>query len=181
MKRPFFSILFVSAVLALSLGSCGSRNSGNESPSQSEYETVGENADILQRMHDYHFEDTLRTGGHNYHYIIDRIASDSLPVVTDDEGHRFADNIYTLTIQRDGQSFLHRRFTKSAFASHLSADFVRKGMLDGMMLDRSLPGLVFAVSVSLPQSDMFEPLLLRIDGSGGIAIERDTRAENDFE
>ena len=149
--------------------------------SQGEFETVGEKTDIVQRMHDYHFEDTLRTGGHNYHYIINRTASDSLPVVTDDEGHRFADNIYTLTIQRDGQPLLHRSFTKNAFASYLSSEFVRKGLLDGMMLDRSLPGMAFAVSVSLPQSDMLEPLLLRVDGSGGIAIERDTRAENDFE
>ena len=48
------------------------------------------------------------------------------------------------------------------------------------MLDSSLPGLCFAVSVTLPQSDMVEPLLLHVDANGGIVIERDTRSENDF-
>ena len=50
-----------------------------------------------------------------------------------------------------------------------------------MVYDRELPGLCFAVSVSLPQSDMVEPLLVRVDLSGGIMISPDTRNENDFE
>ena len=99
----------------------------------------------------------------------------------DDEGILYADNVYALSILRDNAPFFSHRFTKAAFASHLSADFRQKGLLDGMMCDKSLPGINFAVSVSLPQSDMIEPLLLHIDRSGGIAIERDTRADNDFE
>jgi len=101
--------------------------------------------------------------------------------VTDDEGNRHADNIYTLTIASDGRTFFNRRFTKSTFASYLSAEMAQKGILNGMMCDTSLPGLRFAISVSLPQSDMFEPLLMQVDANGGISITRDERGDEAFE
>lgn len=181
MKRPTFILFFVALCAVISLMGCQQRSTDGAAASQGEYESVGTATDAVQRMHDYHFSDTLTRGGHQYRYTIDRVASDSLPVVTDDEGRRFADNVYTLTIERDGQQLMQRRFTKQAFAAQLSPEFNRRGLLDGMMLDRSLPGLAFAVSVSLPQSDMLEPLLLHVDGAGGVSIERDLRAENDFE
>lgn len=138
-------------------------------------------ADGIQRMAVYNFTDTLRTGGKTYTYTIHREASDSLPVITDEDGNRYADNVYTLTIRSAGQTVFQRRFTKAAFNFYLSREFQKKGILDGMMCDKSLPGLRFAVSVSLPQSDMFEPLLMQVDTNGGIVITRDERGEAELE
>lgn len=171
-------------VLSLTLGltACGGKSPQTAAEATpNEFVQSDDDASAIQRMHDYHFSDTLHADGHIYTYTIDRSASDSLPTVKDDEGITYADNVYSLSILRDRAPFFSRRFTKAAFASYLSADFRQKGLLDGMMCDRSLPGINFAVSVSLPQSDMIEPLLLHIDRNGGIAIERDLRADNDFE
>ncbi len=140
-----------------------------------------ESSDGVQRMTPYDFSDTLSIGTHRYAYTIHREAVDSLPTVQDEDGTVYADNSYHLTIRRDGQPLLDRHFTKRTFASYLSAEMRQRGILDGMMQDGSLPGLAFAISVSLPQSDMLEPLLLKVDANGGIAIERDLRSENDFE
>lgn len=130
----------------------------------------------VQRMNDYEFTDTVRHAGHTYIYTVERHASDSLPQVTDDDGVVFADNTYRLRIRRDGQPFVDRRFTKAAFENYLPDEMRRRGVLDGMMCDTSRAGLCFAVSVSLPQSDMYQPLVINIDAAGGIAIERDTQS-----
>lgn len=140
-----------------------------------------EPADGIERMMLYDFTDTLRTDGKTFIYTIHREASDSLPLIIDDEGNRFADNVYTLTIRSGGTTVFQRRFTKATFSSYLSKEFQKKGILDGMMCDKSLPGLRFAVSVSLPQSDMFEPLLMKVDTNGGIVITRDERGEAELE
>ncbi len=157
------------------------QTSADAAQSEGEYELAGPASDGLQRMHEYNYADTVVVDGREYIYRLHREASDSLPAVVDDDGIRYADNIYTLTIMAGGQQFFHRSFTKAAFAAHLSNDFRQHGILDGMMFDPSLPGLAFAVSVSMPQSDMVEPLLLRVDRQGGIAIERDERSDADLE
>lgn len=182
MKRDILGASALAFLLATSLAGCsGKPQPAAEQSSQGEFDTESAAADGIQRMHIYDYTDTLRTDGHTYVCNIHREADESLEKVTDEEGNQYSDNRYTLSIQRDGQPCFEREFTKGTFASHLSAEFQQKGILDGMMLDRSLPGLCFAVSVTLPQSDMVEPLLLHVDANGGIAIERDTRSENDFE
>ena len=135
----------------------------------------------IQRMRTYDYSDSIRQGSHLYVYTIHREACDSLPMVTDESGYIFADNIYQLTILKDGQPFVRRRFTKSSFAHLLSADFRKQGILDGFMCDTSQPGLHFAVSVSYPQSDMYEPFLLTFDEQGGMVLERDTRSDIEAE
>jgi len=178
MKQLLFSLLAATLVLA------GCKNKTAPETTQTgvnEYANAEEPVDGIQRMQEYNYSDTLRTEGHTYVYTIHREASDSLPQVADEEGTIYADNVYTLSVESDGQSFFNRRFTKQAFASYLSSDFRERGILDGMMCDESQSGLTFAVSVSLPQSDMFEPLLLRIDRQGGIAIERDERSDANLE
>ena len=174
MKRSFYSLLMLA--LFLSLTACGSKSTA-PSPSVSEYETSDDTPDGVQRMHEYHYADTLQAYGKIYRYDIRRTSSDDLPQVRDEEGTVFADNAYVLHIEQGGQAFFSRRFVKSDFDAYLSADFRAKGLLDGMMCDKSLSGITFAVSVSLPQSDMMEPLLLHVNKDGSIAIERDNRAE----
>ena len=169
-------------LLVITLAACtGKTTQTSEQNAQGEFETENAAADGIQRMYVYDYSDTLSVDGHAYVCTIHREADESLPLVTDEEGNRYADNRYTLTIKRDGQPCFDRQFTKGTFASYLSSEFQEKGILDGMMCDRSMSGLCFAVSVTLPQSDMVEPLLLRVDPAGGISISRDTRSENDFE
>jgi hypothetical protein len=176
------TILTLSLLTALTLTACtGRRQTTTQTSSPSEYMVNDGKLDGVQRMNPYNFADTVTIGSHHYSYTIHREAVDSLPTVKDEDGTVYADNSYHLTVQRDGQPLLDRHFTKRSFASYLSAEMRQKGILDGMMQDASLPGLAFAISVSLPQSDMLEPLLLKVDAAGGIVIERDLRSENDFE
>ena len=175
-------ILTLSLLTALTLTACTERRqTTTQTASPSEYMVAEGSSDGVQRMTPYNYSGTAEIGPHHYSYTIHREAVDSLPTVKDDDGTVYADNAYHLTIQRDGQPLLNRHFTKRSFASYLSAEMRQKGILDGMMQDATMPGLVFAISVSLPQSDMLEPLLLKVDAAGGIAIERDLRSENDFE
>ena len=178
MKKLFWLLL---TALLITAACTQKQTSQAETADTGEYMAAGEESDGIQRMHEYNFADTVTVDGRQYIYRLHREASDSLPVVVDDEGTRFADNVYTLAIMAGGQEFFHRSFTKAAFASHLSNDFRQHGILDGMMFDPSLSGLAFAVSVSMPQSDMVEPLILRVDRQGGIAIERDERSDADLD
>ncbi len=163
------------------LCSCGGSTPKTETTTGSNEYAVDESAsDGIQRMPEYNYSDSINVGGKTFNYTIHRCASDSLPTVTDDEGTIYADNEYTLTLSR-GNDFSQFRFTKHNFASYLSSEFRKKGILDGMMCDKSLPGLRFAVSVSLPQSDMFEPLLLTIDPNGGMTITRDERSDAELD
>lgn len=180
MNRNIF--LGLGFLTVFSLAACGGHRPPNtDTAPKSEFIVDDGPSDGVLRMTPYDYADTLSIGSHRYTYVIHREAVDSLPTVKDDDGTVYADNSYHLTIRRDGQPLLDRHFTKRSFASYLSAEMRKKGILDGMMQDGSLPGLAFAISVSLPQSDMLEPLLLKVDASGGIAIERDQRSENDFE
>ena len=161
----------------LMLTACGSKNKQAEAlVGQGDME-VNDTISGIQRMRTYNYTDSVQHGSHLYVYTIHREASDSLPTVTDESGYVFADNIYQLTILKDGRPFVNRRFAKSDFAHLLSADFRRQGILDGFMCDTSQPGLRFAVSVSYPQSDMYEPFLLSFDEQGGMVMERDTRSD----
>ncbi len=164
-------------VPALLLACTPKQTSTDEAQSAGEYESEGPASDGIQRMQVYNYSDTIVVDGREYIYRLHREASDSLQAVVDDDGVRYADNVYTLSIMAGGKQFFSRSFTKGAFASYLSNDFRQHGILDGMMFDPSLPGLAFAVSVSMPQSDMVEPLLLHVDHQGGIVIERDERSD----
>lgn len=159
------------------LTACGSGSKDASANGVASVDSTNVSPDGIQRLQDYHFSDTVRVGSKVYQYTVHRAYSDSLPVVEDEEGNRYADNVYTLTIQQGEKPFFSRRFTKATFASWLSQDMKEHGILDGMMCDKSLPGLRFAVSVSLPQSDMLEPLLLQVDGNGHISISKDERGE----
>ncbi|MBR4534662.1 MAG: DUF4738 domain-containing protein [Bacteroidaceae bacterium] len=182
MKRQLLGASTLVFLLLMTLSSCKGKSTTSQDASPAgEFETEDVQSGSIQCMRSYDYTDTLTVNGHCYEYTIHREADESLPMVTDDEGVNYADNRYTLTILRDGQSCFDRQFTKANFASYLTPEFRERGILDGMMCDRSLPGLCFALSVTLPQSDMVEPLLLRIDPAGGLVIESDTRSENDFE
>lgn len=174
MKQSLCSLFIM--LLVLAAAGCSNRKETKTVVAAGEFSadsTIGS----LQRMNTYDFSDTITLDKHLYRYHIHREAVDSLPQVKDEEGNTYADNVYTLSIERNGKSFFNKKFAKRNFM-HLLSDELRKGgLLDGMMYDSTLPGLNFAVSVSLPQSDMLEPLLLYIDDNGAMSIKRDTRVD----
>ena len=67
------------------------------------------------RMKDYNLTDSVTLGSHLYVYTIHREADDSLKAVVDENGDKYVDNYYDLTVLRDGANFFRRRFTKLSF------------------------------------------------------------------
>lgn len=127
------------------------------------------------RMKDYNLTDSVALGSHLYVYTIHREADDSLTAVVDENGDKFVDNYYDLTILKDGRDFFCRRFTKSSFASQLDDSFRKNGILDGFRFMTAKEGmLIFGVCVSYPESDMSTPFLLTIGLDGSFTLEPDT-------
>ncbi|MCR4921174.1 MAG: DUF4738 domain-containing protein [Bacteroidaceae bacterium] len=128
----------------------------------------------LHRTPAYDYTDSLAVGTHRWVYSIHREPCDSLKVITDEEGERYVDNFYQLTIVKDGQPFFAKRFTKESFASLLSADFRKNGILDGCRYSRYEDGkLYFSLCVSYPESDMSSPFILAVGPDGSHTIEAD--------
>ena len=117
--------------------------------------------------------------GSEYTCEIQRVPDDSLAMVTDETGQEFVDNRASLKIRRkDGSVFLSRTFTKSSFDACLNDDYRRTGILEGFVFDRvDDQSLVFAVSVSHPQTDEYIPLVVRISRIGDVSIARDTQMD----
>ena len=166
MKLKYLISLF--AALALTACQPQSKPAGE---AQTEAEPV---ADPLHRTPEFNLRDSLQVGSHQWVYTIRRQSDDTLPIVTDEEGQRHADNFYQLDISRDGSAFFSRRLTKQDFASRLSQEFRQYGILDGCRFNRYEDGkLHFTFCVSYPESDEYSPFLLIIGPDGSCAIEPD--------
>ena len=127
------------------------------------------------RMKEYNLTDSVTLGSHLYVYTIHRQADDSLKVVVDENGDKFVDNYYDLTILKDGGNFFCRRFTKASFASQLDDNFRKNGILDGFRFMSAKEGkLTFGVCVSFPESDMLTPFVLTIGPDASFTLEPDT-------
>ena len=72
------------------------------------------------RMKDYNLTDSVALGSHLYVYTIHREADDSLTAVVDENGDKFVDNYYDLTILKDGRDFFCRPISggRSAACTH---------------------------------------------------------------
>ena len=138
-----------------------------------------EDVNAVQRMRDYRYADSVYWKGHTYVYEVVRCVDDSMSVVTDDDGRRYADNFIRLTISRAGKTFFNRRFTKKTFDAYLNADFKKNAILEGMAFDTALPeGLRFSTSVSYPLSDMCVPFTITVAVDGSMSIAREEVLDN---
>lgn len=117
--------------------------------------------------------------GKNYHIAIHRHASDSLPMVQDETGQKFVDNVFRLSVQRpDGSFVTQHTFTKKDFTKYIDENFRKSGILEGLVFDRvDGDNLVFAGSVGLPQTDEYIPLVIRLSRMGHLEIRRDTQMD----
>ena len=117
--------------------------------------------------------------GKKYHVAIHREATDSQPMVKDETGQEFVDNVFTLAVTRsDGTIFFSQTFTKSSVSKYLDDDFRKAGIFEGLVFDK-VDGdwLQFAASVGLPQTDEYIPLVIKLSRMGQLEISRDTQMD----
>lgn len=131
------------------------------------------------RMQPYIDEKEVSWIGKTYYVSISRQPSDSLPMVKDENGQKFVDNVFQMTVSRtDGSVFFKRAFTKKSLTQYLDDDFNTTGVFEGLVFDK-VDGdwLVFAASVAHPQSDEYIPLIIRLSRMGELTIKRDTQMD----
>ncbi len=108
-----------------------------------------------------------------------RRADESLGMVKDEIGQEFIDNRITLTVTRaDSTVILKHTYTKHDFDAHLTDGYRQGGILEGLVFDR-VEGdtILFAASVSLPQTDEYIPLTISLTQNGATKVARDTRMD----
>lgn len=172
MKIPH---LIMAGSLVLALASCGEKKQSDVIIVEN-YEAPEPSGPI--KMDKYSDTNTISWLGAKYTYDIRRTPCDSLPEVKDEDGQTYVDNSVTLTISRsDGSVFLEKTFTKNTFSSTLTSNMNKNGILDGFIFHKvDGDALLFAASVSYPQSDESIPIIMRVSRMGDISVARDTES-----
>ena len=164
------------AALALVLTACGEKKKSEDIITQ---RVVKVKPQAPIRMQDYTDQREVAWIGKNYRVTVQRQPSDSLPMVKDEAGQKFVDNVFQLTVSReDGSVFFSRQFTKANFTQYITESFRKKGILEGIVFDKADGDwLEFAASVGLPQTDEYIPLVLRLSRMGDLVIRQDTQMD----
>ena len=111
--------------------------------------------------------------GRTYDITVVRRADNTLPVVTDVQGVKYYDNTITMEVMTGGSVFAHKIFNKNTFASYLEADFLKRSILEGLVFDKVTEnGLLFAASVSYPESDLYVPFNIILLPNGNLSIDK---------
>ena len=131
------------------------------------------------RMQEYNQVKDEKWLDREYQIDIRRVADDSLRMVKDENGQQYVDNHITLkVIRQDGSVFFSRTFTKASFNDYLDDDYRATGILEGLVFDRvEGNNLIFAGSVSHPQTDEYIPLVITLSNFGDVSISRDTQMD----
>jgi hypothetical protein len=104
-------------------------------------------------------------------------------MVTDETGQKYVDNRVSLIIRRaDGSVAIQKKFLKSVFEAYIDQEYKKGGVLEGLVFDKvNGQHLEFAASISLPQTDEYIPLNVKIDNFGNVTIERDSQMDTNGE
>ena len=131
------------------------------------------------RMQPYDQTNDVQWLGKEYQVAINRVSCDSLPMVKDETGQQFIDNRITVRILRsDGSVFFKRVFTKADFVAQLDDDYRKTGILEGIVYDKTDGNnIIFAGSVSHPQTDEYIPLVVSVTNFGEVSIRRDDQMD----
>ncbi|MDE6354142.1 MAG: DUF4738 domain-containing protein [Prevotella sp.] len=178
MKKVLTAII-AGAIVSMATGCNGKKT--DENIITKKVEKVTPSAPV--RMQEYEQTKDIKWLGTSYRCEIRRIPDDSLAMVKDETGQEFVDNRITLTILRnDGSIFFSKPFTKTSFDACLDNDYRKTGILEGLVFDRvDGSSLVFAASVSHPQTDEYIPLVMRISRMGDVSMARDTQMDTSAE
>ena len=130
-----------------------------------------------QEMSNSEFSETVKWVNDAYYSVtIERGVDKSLPVVSDEQGNKYYDNMVTLTVSRaDGSVFFSKTYKKGDFGSCLDSNTSSRGALLGMVFVRAEGDyLVFSVSVGSPDpnSDEYVPMTLKLSRMGATQLER---------
>ncbi len=121
---------------------------------------------------------TLSEGKHTYSITLHREADSTLQVVKDVDGVEYIDNRIRVSILRDGNAWLDKKFTKEAFYDFISAKDYNKCLLHGIAFDRAEEGLlIFGVHIGSPDDDANYYFSLSIDRNALISIVRDDQQD----
>lgn len=172
--------VFAAGCLAVCVAGCGGEKKNDN------IITVKQEAKVPDkpvRMQEYKQDKEVEWLGSVYTCEIHRMPDDSLATVEDEDGRIFVDNSISLSIRRaDGSVFFSKTFTKATFDSYIGDDYRQTGILEGLVFDKADgPELVFATSVSHPQTDEYIPLVVRISRMGEVSIARDTQLDTNAE
>ena len=165
----------------LALSSC---NSNKEESKATEAPVGVEQSKLkgVQQMGAMTHNDTISIRGELYQYRIDRKPDTELPVVTDDQGMKYADNRVEVTLSDSkGTTLFHHIFIKADFQSQLPEDFKKFGVLEGMAfnIDKiSEANFHFSASICYPQTDLYLPFDISINQTGDMIITRDNSFDN---
>ena len=79
------------------------------------------------KMQNSDYEDAVSWIGSSYNVKISRRSDTGLPLIVDDSGNKYYDNVITLSVVRpDGSEFFNRKFTKSDFSSYIGEEYAKK-------------------------------------------------------
>lgn len=173
MKKIQLLAALLMAVIAIS---CGKKKESKDIIVPS-VEVVKPKAPIS--MQPYNQQQEVKWLDKSYQVFIDRVADDSLRMVQDETGQKFVDNRITLRVVRaDGSVFFKKVFTKSSFDAQLDDDYRQTGILEGLVFDKvDGNNLIFAGSVSHPQTDEYIPLVVTVSNFGNVTIKRDDQMD----
>lgn len=172
-KIHIFLMALVACVL---LSACGEKKKSDNIIAPRVVEAVPQEPVKMQEYTDERSVDWL---GKSYHVAIHRQACDSLPMVKDETGQEFVDNMFSLVVSRaDGSIFFNRTFTKKDVVKYVDENYRKSGVFEGLVFDRAEgDDLILAASVGLPQTDEYIPLVIRLSRMGQISIQRDTQMD----
>ena len=131
---------------------------------------------LVHQMNPVDQTDEVKWLGSTYRVTVNRHSSDSLSVVTDNNGNRYRNNVIRLKITRaDGSVFFEKNFSKSLFASLVDETYLSKNVILGLVFnDVDANGMHFLGSVGSPDelSEDYIPFIVTISRMGDVSVER---------
>lgn len=177
MKKKCILLLLFTLMLA----ACNQKSTNTDKVTQEKKTEKKNSENIIHRLPVLHGVDTVTSGKNVYVVEVHREASDSLGIVTDDMGFRYADNFLKILVRKNGSVLFNRTFRKKDFTHLLEADFAKHSILDGCRFLQVQEGMVsFSLAVSYPESDMSRPFKLNIGPDGSYMIVKNDDLEDEY-
>ena len=171
------SLLMVIATgMLLSLAACGEKKKSADIITRRVEKVMPQTP---ERMQEYDDSRNVAWIGKQYKVTVHRQPADSLPLVKDETGQKYVDNVISVSVFRsDGSKFYSRQFTKADFVNYLDDDYRKTGILEGLVFDKADGDwLEFAASVCHPHTDEYIPLVVKLSRMGQLTIQRDTQMD----
>ena len=174
MTKSLFMVIAIG--MLLSLAACGEKKKSADIITRRVEKVMPQTP---ERMQEYDDRRDVAWIGKQYKVTVHRQPGDSLPMVKDETGQKFVDNIISVSVFRaDSTKFFSHNFTKSDFLEYLDDDYSKTGILEGLVFDKAEGDfLEFAASVSHPHTDEYIPLVVKLSRTGQVTIQRDTQMD----